>query len=362
MPLANVALTDTYDTWRIRTNQIIIAIDQTDILLNSSITNATAGFSRANAANVLAFNTSVGANAWANTVGASANGWTNTRSTTIGVSGNNWTNTVGIYANTYANAIGASSNTWGNTVSASANAWSNTIGSRSNTWANTVSVYANTFANTVGAAANAVSSTKLANTSNVTFAGSLIIPAGQSLYTNTGVTSLQFFDNQIISGYNHNGLARLAINYAGYNYGNTQFRNVEIYDGKFNLGALFDGATKSLLVWGDVQANYTSDISLKENITPIANALSKVNSIRGVEFDWTDDHINKSSINNTYFLRKRDVGVIAQELETVLPEAVAQRDDGIKAVKYDRIIPLLIQAIKELSIEVEQLKNTGNVA
>jgi hypothetical protein len=53
-----------------------------------------------------------------------------------------------------------------------------------------------------------------------------------------------------------------------------------------------------------------------------------------------------------------DVGVLAQELEKVLPEVVTTRDSGYKAVKYEKIIPLLVEAIKELQAEVQKLKNT----
>jgi hypothetical protein len=55
-------------------------------------------------------------------------------------------------------------------------------------------------------------------------------------------------------------------------------------------------------------------------------------------------------------VRKNDVGVIAQEIEKVLPQVVATRKDGIKAVKYDRIVALLIESVKELKKEIEELK------
>ena len=102
-----------------------------------------------------------------------------------------------------------------------------------------------------------------------------------------------------------------------------------------------------------------SDKKLKENITPIVNALQKLNQINGVEFDWNKDFIEQSGGEDGYFVRKHDVGVIAQEIETVLPEAVATRSDGTKAVNYEKIVPLLIEAIKELKVEVDRLKN-GN--
>jgi hypothetical protein len=117
-----------------------------------------------------------------------------------------------------------------------------------------------------------------------------------------------------------------------------------------------------LLVNGEIRATdnitayYSSDISLKENIMTITTPLQKVDSIRGVTFDWTDDYIEQQGGEDGYFVRKQDVGVIAQEIEAVLPEAVATRENGIKAVKYERIVPLLIEAIKELKAEIDELK------
>ncbi len=57
-------------------------------------------------------------------------------------------------------------------------------------------------------------------------------------------------------------------------------------------------------------------------------------------------------------MRKRDTGIIAQEIEQILPEVVATRPSGTKAVKYDKLTPLLIQAIKELKTELDELKSS----
>ena len=53
-------------------------------------------------------------------------------------------------------------------------------------------------------------------------------------------------------------------------------------------------------------------------------------------------------------MKKKDVGVMAHEVEEVLPEVVAQRKTGIKAVRYEKIVPLLIEAVKELSKKVDE--------
>jgi hypothetical protein len=99
-------------------------------------------------------------------------------------------------------------------------------------------------------------------------------------------------------------------------------------------------ATGDISAGGDIIAFATSDQRLKNNITPITGALEKIDQISGVEYDW-----------NTELQSKRtghDVGVLAQEIEAIIPEAVTTREDGYKAVNYEKLIPLLIQAIKEL--------------
>lgn len=117
--------------------------------------------------------------------------------------------------------------------------------------------------------------------------------------------------------------------------------------------------TSSLLAHGgDIAAYYSSDIRLKENIHVIPNALSKVNALRGVTYDWTDEALEmRKSPDLKWTQRKEDVGVIAQEVEKVLPELVLDRADGYKGIKYERLTALLIEAVKELSARVEELEN-----
>ena len=99
---------------------------------------------------------------------------------------------------------------------------------------------------------------------------------------------------------------------------------------------------------GDVVASCSSDERLKDNKKNIENALEKVESLNGVEFDWND----KQDVYEGH-----DIGVIAQEVEKIAPEIVNTRDNGYKAVKYEKLVPLLIEAIKELSNEIKELKN-----
>ena len=100
----------------------------------------------------------------------------------------------------------------------------------------------------------------------------------------------------------------------------------------------------------DIVAYSTSDKELKENFVRISNALKKVESISGYEFDWKLEHKHEHGFEG------HDVGVMAQEIETVLPEVVSTKFNGYKGVKYEKIVPLLIEAIKELSAQVDELR------
>ena len=119
------------------------------------------------------------------------------------------------------------------------------------------------------------------------------------------------------------------------------------------VGANTAGATGEVRATGNITAYYSSDIALKENLNPIDNALDKVMSITGYNFDWIDSHIEERGGEDGYFVRKKDVGIVAQEIEKILPEAVADRVDGTKGVKYEQIIPLLVEAIKDLKSQLD---------
>ena len=129
-------------------------------------------------------------------------------------------------------------------------------------------------------------------------------------------------------------------------------------------------------VQGDITASGSitgsaSDERLKENITPIPNALDKVEQIRGVTFDWKDGVEEKGLVTTN----SHETGVIAQDVQRVIPDAVAPAPfdrqvneetgetesisgEDYLTVKPEKIIPLLIEAIKELKAQVEELKGT----
>nr|HPG31276.1 tail fiber domain-containing protein [bacterium] len=104
--------------------------------------------------------------------------------------------------------------------------------------------------------------------------------------------------------------------------------------------------------------NNLSDARYKKNISSIENASELVSKMRGVSFDW-----KKEDYKNLNFEDKRQLGLIAQELEEILPEAVSTDNEGYKSIAYSKIIPVLIEAIKEqqktidlLKIEIEKIK------
>ena len=114
--------------------------------------------------------------------------------------------------------------------------------------------------------------------------------------------------------------------------------------GNVRIGTAGTSVAAKLQVGGDIRATgevvayAASDKNLKDNIQKIESPLEIISKISGYTFDWN----NKQE---TYI--GKDYGVIAQEIEEVMPELVITRESGYKAVNYEKIIPLLIESIKE---------------
>jgi hypothetical protein len=121
--------------------------------------------------------------------------------------------------------------------------------------------------------------------------------------------------------------------------------------GSIGVGTTASGVSGEIRATGDIVAFYSSDERLKENIQPIQNALSKVESISGNTYDW------KEGFETIHSHTGNDLGVIAQEVQSVLPEVVTERESGYLAVDYVKLVPVLIEAIKELSARVKELEN-----
>jgi hypothetical protein len=129
------------------------------------------------------------------------------------------------------------------------------------------------------------------------------------------------------------------------------------------VGTSFSGVTGEIRATGDVTA-YFSDQRLKENIVTIENSLEKINKLNGVYY-----HSNKLAETFGYINKKRQVGLIAQEVEEIVPEAVAiapfdanlhghsKSGNRYLTVRYEKIVPLLIQALKEQKEQLDYMKS-----
>lgn len=102
----------------------------------------------------------------------------------------------------------------------------------------------------------------------------------------------------------------------------------------------------NVTVAGDVTVN--SDARLKQNIRPLAGALTLVSRLDGRTYEWKPATGRDPG---------RKVGLIAQEVEIVMPELVSENSDGIKSVNYSGLVPVLINALKEQQREIAMLKS-----
>ena len=112
---------------------------------------------------------------------------------------------------------------------------------------------------------------------------------------------------------------------------------------------------------GDITAFHSSDQSLKENVKTIEDASDIIRNIRGVRFEWTDEHIKKRGGEDGYFVQKNDIGVIAQEIEDHIPEVVREREDGTKAVDYQKMVAVLIEGVKQQQHQIDLLEKRVSI-
>lgn len=126
-------------------------------------------------------------------------------------------------------------------------------------------------------------------------------------------------------------------------------------------GAIINGDTfvsGNISATGDVVAFVTSDSRLKNDQAPISGSLQKISTLDPIEFNWNDKQ-------NTYV--GHDIGLIAQQVQAIAPEIVTERPDGYLAMKYDKMVPLLVGAIQdqqkiidEMRAEIDDLKSKIN--
>lgn len=100
-------------------------------------------------------------------------------------------------------------------------------------------------------------------------------------------------------------------------------------------------------ITGDIVSDRLSDNRLKDNFKKIKNSTNKIKKIRAVSFDWNEKQ-------KTY--TGSDIGLIAQDVESVIPEAVSDRENGFKGVQYHKVIPLLVDSIQEKQNRINNLK------
>lgn len=122
------------------------------------------------------------------------------------------------------------------------------------------------------------------------------------------------------------------------------------------VGTAASGTTGEIRATNNITAYYTSDKRLKKNIKSIRGALHMVKQLRGVFFTWKEAVLRKRGGVDNYFVRRNDVGLIAQEVQKVLPYVVAQNNEGHLAIRYELLVPVLINAINELQAKVEKLE------
>ena len=187
----------------------------------------------------------------------------------------------------------------------------------------------------------------------VTIAGDIVL--GGDLQTLGGggaiVSSGGTFGNITIGVTNDNtidtvsGTGNLIINAAG--------GTIEVTDNIDIAGNLICGGSGTFS--GDLIAFASSDETLKENLVAIPNALTKVGLMTGYTYDWKASKYNDT--DHLTVVGESDTGVIAQQVAALgLPGITTTREDGTMAVRYERIVPILIEAIKELEARVKTLE------
>jgi hypothetical protein len=212
-----------------------------------------------------------------------------------------------------------------------------------------------------------VANAKLANSSVTVTAGTGMsgggaVALGSSVtLTNAGVTSI--IAGTGVSRDVATGGVTVSIGQAVATNSSVTFGGLTV-NGAVTLNAGATSVTGALIVGGattsttvglirasnDVIAYASSDERLKENVVTISGSLDILKQINGYYFDWVP-------MEGIHENEGHDIGVIAQEIEAVLPEIVTTRENGYKAVKYEKIVALLIESIKEQQKQIDELKS-----
>ena len=201
----------------------------------------------------------------------------------------------------------------------------------------------------------------------VTFNGSAIKLGGSATITATATNALTIGTG--LSGTSYNGSTAVTIANTGVTSitGTANQVVASASTGGVTLSLPQSIATTSAVTFasvtatGDIVAYSTSDRRHKNNIQIIGDALSKVTKLNGVTWEWNDDvdAVTKQSPKT---------GLIAQEVQEVLPEVVTERENGFLGLDYSKMVGLLVEAIKEqqnqihsLTLEIEKLKKDNSL-
>ena len=194
-----------------------------------------------------------------------------------------------------------------------------------------------------------VTGTTVSVTDDITIAGTITAATGTFVYQIFESSSTIITSGSNVFGNDANDIQQItgSLTQSGSMdvVGQISASGVGLFSG-LGVGTAASSSVGAILATNDIVAFASSDERLKENVVLIEGALDKVKAMRGVEFDWIANleiHPNEG----------HDLGVIAQEVEAVLPVLVQTRENGYKAVKYDKMVAVLIEAVKELSIKVE---------
>jgi hypothetical protein len=155
---------------------------------------------------------------------------------------------------------------------------------------------------------------------------------GNSTISNTGVTSAVAGTGVSVSG--ATGAVTISIGQSVATNATPTFGNLTI--------------NGTITATGDITAFYTSDRRHKNNIQTITNALDKVKKLNGVTWEWNDDVNEVTKTTPT-------TGLIAQEVQAVLPQVVVERENGYLGLDYSKMMGLLVEAIKEQQIKIDNL-------
>ena len=126
---------------------------------------------------------------------------------------------------------------------------------------------------------------------------------------------------------------------------NTEFSGSATSTGSFG----YVHSAGAIRAGDDVIAFHSSDERLKNNITIIENPIDKVKQLRGIEYEW-------NGLQSNYPSGSKDSGIIAQDVQKVLPQLVKERKGGYLGVRHDRLVGLLIESVKEQQQQIDELK------